>query len=80
MLFTDGLLERRTVSSPRSAEVFGSIDGAIDELCRILRCEDADVMSSHILDTMLTLEPPSDDVALLVIRREGGETLLPPDR
>jgi len=80
VLFTDGLLERRTVSSPRSAEVFGSIDGAIDELCRILRCEDADVMSSHILDTMLTLEPPSDDVALLVIRREGGETLLPPDR
>jgi hypothetical protein len=29
---------------------------------------------------MLTLEPPSDDVALLVIRREGGETLLQPDR
>jgi phosphoserine phosphatase RsbU/P len=71
ILFTDGLLERRTVSSRRSAEVFGSLDDAIDELCRILRCEDADTMSSHILDTMLTLEPPSDDVALLVIRREN---------
>jgi hypothetical protein len=30
-------------------------------------------MSSHILDTMLTLEPPNDDVALLVIRREGDD-------
>ena len=74
VLFTDGLLERRTVSSRRSAEVFGSIDDALDELCRILRCEDADVMSSHILDTMLTLEPPSDDVALLVIRHEAAAT------
>jgi serine phosphatase RsbU (regulator of sigma subunit) len=73
VLFTDGLLERRTVSSRRSAEVFGSIDDALDELCRILRCEDADVMSSHILDTMLTLEPPNDDVALLVIRRESDD-------
>jgi hypothetical protein len=72
VLFTDGLLERRTVSSRRSAEVFGSIDGALDELCRILRCEDAEVMSSHVLDTMLTLEPPSDDVALLVVRRESA--------
>lgn len=70
VMFTDGLLERRTVSSPRSAEVFGSIDDALDELCRILRCEDADAMSSRILDAMLTLEPPSDDVALLVVRRE----------
>ncbi len=70
VMFTDGLLERRTFSSPRSAEVFGSIDDAVDELCRILCHEDADVMSSRILDTMLTIEPPSDDVALLVIRRD----------
>jgi phosphoserine phosphatase RsbU/P len=73
VLFTDGLIERRRVSSVRGAEVFGSIDTALDELRRLLHPEEADLMSSRILDSMLTLEPPSDDVALLVIRRNGHE-------
>jgi serine phosphatase RsbU (regulator of sigma subunit) len=70
VLFTDGLIERRRVSSARGADVFGSIDNALDELCRLLQPEGADLMSSRILDSMLTLEPPSDDVALLVVRRD----------
>jgi serine phosphatase RsbU (regulator of sigma subunit) len=73
VLFTDGLVERRRVSSARSADVFGSIDNALDELCRLLQHEEADLMSSRILDTMLTLEPPNDDVALLVIRRDATD-------
>jgi sigma-B regulation protein RsbU (phosphoserine phosphatase) len=73
VLFTDGLIERRRVSSARGADVFGSIDNALDELCRLLQPAEADLMSSRILDSMLTLEPPSDDVALLVVRRNGTD-------
>jgi serine phosphatase RsbU (regulator of sigma subunit) len=69
VLFTDGLIERRATSTPRAAEVFGSIDSALAELCALVRPEDADASCSRILDSMLTLEPPGDDVAVLVVRR-----------
>jgi serine phosphatase RsbU (regulator of sigma subunit) len=71
-MFTDGLVERRTVSTPRGSEVFGTIDTALAELRRLLQPERADAMCSRVLDAMLTLEPPSDDVALLIVRREDN--------
>jgi sigma-B regulation protein RsbU (phosphoserine phosphatase) len=77
-LFTDGLVERRTVSTPRGSEVFDTIDTALAELQRLLQLGRADAMCSRVLDAMLTLEPPSDDVALLIVRREGnGPAALP---
>ncbi len=69
VLFTDGLVERRSTSSPRAAEVFGSIDAAMGELCSLVGSEDAEMVCGRIVDTMLTLEPPGDDVAVLVVRR-----------
>ncbi|HET7349932.1 MAG TPA: GAF domain-containing SpoIIE family protein phosphatase [Marmoricola sp.] len=69
VLFTDGLVERRATSTSRAAEVFGSIDAALGELCSLVGPEDAEVVCGRIVDTMLTLEPPGDDVAVLVVRR-----------
>jgi serine phosphatase RsbU (regulator of sigma subunit) len=70
VLFTDGLLERRTHTTDRSQEVFATIDTALDALVSVLRPADAESISSRVLDSMLTIEPPNDDVALLVVRRE----------
>jgi serine phosphatase RsbU (regulator of sigma subunit) len=72
VMFTDGLIERRTRSTPRSLDVFDTIDSALDELRALLRTGDADRMASAVLDAMLTIEPPSDDVALLIVRRTTG--------
>jgi serine phosphatase RsbU (regulator of sigma subunit) len=72
VLFTDGLIERRSTGTPRSAEVFGSIDAALEELCRLVEPSDANTACARILDSMLTLEPPGDDVAVLVVRHVGG--------
>lgn len=72
LLFTDGLVERRTHSTPRSEAVFETIDTALDTLAALLGSGDADEVASRVLDTMLTIEPPSDDVAVLVIRRDPG--------
>jgi phosphoserine phosphatase RsbU/P len=69
VMFTDGLVERRTRSSQRSLDVFESIDTALTELRAGLTPGDSEGMASQILDLMLTIEPPSDDVALLVVRR-----------
>ena len=69
VLFTDGLIERRATSTNRGGEVFESVDSALAELCRAIELGPADVVCSRVLDSMLTIEPPSDDVALLVVRR-----------
>lgn len=69
VLFTDGLIERRATTTPRGAEVFASIDSALAELSQSVRQGPADEVCSRILDSMLTIEPPGDDVALLVVRR-----------
>jgi serine phosphatase RsbU (regulator of sigma subunit) len=70
VLFTDGLLERRTHTTDRSQEVFATIDTALAALISVLRPADAETIASRVLDSMLTIEPPGDDVALLVVRRE----------
>jgi hypothetical protein len=69
VLFTDGLIERRSTNTTRGADVFASIDSALAELSRTIRSGAADKVCSRILDSMLTIEPPGDDVALLVVRR-----------
>jgi len=69
VLFTDGLIERRATSTTRGADVFESLDSALDQLCDAIEPGAADTVCSRILDSMLTIEPPSDDVALLVVRR-----------
>jgi sigma-B regulation protein RsbU (phosphoserine phosphatase) len=69
VMFTDGLVERRTCSTERSAAVFATIDTALAQLRGLLGPGDADATASRVLDSMLTIEPPSDDVALLVVRR-----------
>jgi len=69
VLFTDGLIERRATGTTRGAKVFGSIDSALAELCHSIESGPAESLCSHVLDSMLTIEPPSDDVALLVVRR-----------
>jgi serine phosphatase RsbU (regulator of sigma subunit) len=74
ILYTDGLIERRAKSTTRSREVFDSISSAQEELCRNLSTGPADDIASGILDSMLTIEPPIDDVALLVVRRTGWST------
>jgi len=75
VLFTDGLIERRATSTNRGRGVFESIDTALAELCRSIGVGSPDAMCSQILDSMLTIEPPSDDVALLVVRRFEEPTL-----
>jgi phosphoserine phosphatase RsbU/P len=70
VMFTDGLIERRRHSTPRSADVFASIDTALHTLRGLLVSESADALASRVLDSMLTIEPPSDDVAVLVVRRD----------
>jgi hypothetical protein len=74
VMFTDGLVERRTFSTALSAEVFASIDTALETLTRLLRPADADTLAARALDSMLTIEPPGDDVAVLVVRRAGRST------
>jgi phosphoserine phosphatase RsbU/P len=69
VLFTDGLVERRSTSTARGADVFETIDTALVQLRRLLGPGSAETMASRVLDSMLTIEPPSDDVALLVVRR-----------
>lgn len=69
LLFTDGLVERRTSNTARGGAVFESIDTALDTLTALLRPGDADTIASRVLDSMLTIEPPNDDVAVLVVRR-----------
>lgn len=69
VFFTDGLIERRATDTARGAKVFESIDSALAELCRAIEPGIAERLCSHVLDSMLTIEPPSDDVALLVVRR-----------
>lgn len=73
VMFTDGLVERRVHTSPHSADVFASIDTALDTLMSLLTSGRADVVASRILDSMLIIEPPSDDVAVLVVRRAAAE-------
>jgi serine phosphatase RsbU (regulator of sigma subunit) len=69
VLFTDGLIERRAARTTRGAEVFESVDSALDELCQSIEPGTAETVCSSVLDSLLTIEPPSDDVALLVVRR-----------
>lgn len=69
ILYTDGLLERRAKSTPRSSAVFSSFESALTELRRNLQPGRADDIASDILDSMLTIEPPIDDVALLLVHR-----------
>lgn len=69
VLFTDGLIERRATSTTRGGEVFESIASALDQVCRAIGPGTPDMVCSGVLDSMLTIEPPSDDVALLVVRR-----------
>jgi phosphoserine phosphatase RsbU/P len=73
VMFTDGLIERRTCSSERSAAVFATIDSALEQLRSLLGPRDAETTASRVLDEMLTIEPPSDDVALLVARRRAAD-------
>jgi serine phosphatase RsbU (regulator of sigma subunit) len=73
VMFTDGLIERRTCSSERSAAVFATIDSALEQLRSLLGPRDAEITASRVLDEMLTIEPPSDDVALLVARRRAAD-------
>jgi serine phosphatase RsbU (regulator of sigma subunit) len=69
VFFTDGLIERRATSTSRGGDVFESVDSALAELCRTVEPGAADLVCSRVLDSMLTIEPPSDDVALLVVQR-----------
>lgn len=69
VFFTDGLIERRATNTTHGNEVFGSIDSALNELCRLIEPQAAHVTCSRLLDSMLTIEPPGDDVALLVVQR-----------
>lgn len=69
VFFTDGLIERRATSTTRGAKVFESVDSALAELSQSIEPGTADTVCSRVLDSLLTIEPPSDDVALLVVRR-----------
>jgi sigma-B regulation protein RsbU (phosphoserine phosphatase) len=69
VFFTDGLIERRATSTARGAQVFESVDSALAELSRSIEAGTAETVCSRVLDSLLTIEPPSDDVALLVVRR-----------
>jgi serine phosphatase RsbU (regulator of sigma subunit) len=71
VLFTDGVIERRATSTTRGAEVFESIDSALAELCRAVGPGAPEAVCASVLDSMLTIEPPGDDVALLVVRRHA---------
>jgi hypothetical protein len=49
--------------------VFESVDSALAELSQSIEAGTAETLCSRVLDSLLTIEPPSDDVALLVVRR-----------
>ncbi|MFL6090276.1 MAG: PP2C family protein-serine/threonine phosphatase [Aeromicrobium sp.] len=69
VLFTDGLIERRATTNTRGSEVFASVDSALAELGGAIQLgAAAESIGSQVLDAILTIEPPSDDVALLVVR------------
>ncbi|MGW0214555.1 SpoIIE family protein phosphatase [Micromonospora chokoriensis] len=58
VLYTDGLVERRTEL----------IDTGIERLATAVRSEPAEALCDHIM-TSTAPEHPDDDIALLVIRR-----------
>jgi len=66
-LYTDGLVERRDQS----------IDYGISKLCAAVPIGDPEVACACVMAAMADGDPRTDDVALLVIRREPGEQWAP---
>jgi hypothetical protein len=70
-VFTDGLIERRP---GRSGADSGDVDQIGEGLARLEAAflpGDAEAAAARIIDSVLP-DNPSDDVALLILRREPG--------
>jgi serine phosphatase RsbU (regulator of sigma subunit) len=72
-LFTDGLVERRTAAADADVD---PIDHGLAELARVLRPGSAESACTRVMDHLLAVQAPDDDVALLVLAR----TALPSHR
>jgi serine phosphatase RsbU (regulator of sigma subunit) len=60
--FTDGLVERRD----------WALDDGLDKLCAAVSAGHPDVVCVSVMGALVGREAPSDDVALLVVRRPPG--------
>jgi sigma-B regulation protein RsbU (phosphoserine phosphatase) len=68
-LFTDGLVERRTLSTAAAGVERDPIDHGLAELARVLRPGSAESACTRVMDHLLSVQAPDDDVALLVLSR-----------
>jgi phosphoserine phosphatase RsbU/P len=68
-LFTDGLVERREVSASADAPDVDPIDQGLAELARVLRPGNAETACRDVMDQLLAVHAPEDDVALLLLAR-----------
>jgi anti-sigma regulatory factor (Ser/Thr protein kinase) len=66
-LYTDGLVERRDQS----------LDQGLDRLCDAVRTGDADALCTSVLHEMIGADEVSDDVAMLVARRQASTGVVP---
>jgi serine phosphatase RsbU (regulator of sigma subunit)/anti-sigma regulatory factor (Ser/Thr protein kinase) len=57
--FSDGLIERRGVP----------LEDRLDDLRSVVTADDPDIVCSRVMTAMVGLDPPGDDVAVLVARR-----------
>jgi serine phosphatase RsbU (regulator of sigma subunit) len=71
-LFTDGLVERRTLSTTAADVESDPIDHGLAELARALRPGSPEVACTRVMDRLLAVQAPDDDVALLVLARTGS--------
>ena len=60
--YTDGLVERR-------GEL---IDDGLDRLCRAVMAQPAEAACAAVMRALVGNEPARDDIALLMVRRQGG--------
>jgi serine phosphatase RsbU (regulator of sigma subunit)/anti-sigma regulatory factor (Ser/Thr protein kinase) len=68
-LYTDGLIERRTVP----------IDAGLHKLCAAVTTDDAESVCATVMDRLIGREIVDDDVAMLVVRRNQIDGIAPLD-
>jgi serine phosphatase RsbU (regulator of sigma subunit) len=61
VFYTDGLVERRRES----------LTGRIERLCEVVKASDPEDVCGAVMGRMVGLDQPSDDVAMLVLRRSA---------
>ena len=66
-LYTDGLVERRGIS----------LDDRFDLLCSTVSLDSAEAVCASVMGRLIGLDPPNDDVSVLVLRRTEAHLSAP---